>query len=761
MSDTSVIFNILAKDNASPTLGRVGRTMSSLLTGVGFAAGNAAMGALGKAFDFTKNSVFGFNATLQNSQIAFTTMLGSGQKAKTFLNDLQQFAKTTPFEFPELVKSAQQMMGMGISAKDVIPDLTALGDSVASVGGSAEQVDQVTLAFDQMAAKGTLDMGNMNQLLQGGVPNALRILADSYHVTTGQMIDMISTGKVQSSQALPLLVQGLEHGTKSVKGLGGMMAQQSQTFTGALSNISDGLNQALAGAFKPFFDVASSMAQKLGDFFGGSKFANFGKNVSSGISGAITAIKGIDFKPVISGFDHIRSFVVNTLIPIIKDVGRTFGPIVKDIFKSLYESIGPVTGALKPVGGILKDVFGFISDHKTTFQGLAVGVLAIAGAMKAWRLATEAWSAVTKIAAGVQAAFNLVMDANPIGLIILAIVGLVAAFVYLWTHSKAFRDFFIGIWNHIKEAAKAVADWFSGPFVNFFKAAGSAIAEPFLWLWHNVLDPAWHAIVGGFDFVKNIVVSFADLWKFVFEKTIGAVVLWLWHSVFEPAAKGIAAVATWLFDNAVKPVFSGISSAIRGAGDVATWLWHNAIEPAMKGVGSAIQTVWKNVISPAFGFIKDGVKTVGSVIQGIFSKVGGWISSAFSGAAGIVKGAMNAVIGVINGAISGINSVIGLANKVPGVNFPRLPNIPRLASGGVITTGGLVQVGEHGAEVVSLPTGAAVYPHGTSPGGSGTSAGELRISGNADSAFATFLKNTYRVGLWGLYDSAGQRVQMA
>src|SRR5215467_13130593 len=126
----------------------------------GFVTGNLVMSGLSKAFQFAKNATIGFNAQLQNSSIAFTTMLGSAQKSKAFLDQLQQFAKTTPFEFGDLVSNAQNMMGMGIAAKDVIPDLRALGDSVASIGGSAQQVNSVTLAFDQMTAKGTLDMGN-------------------------------------------------------------------------------------------------------------------------------------------------------------------------------------------------------------------------------------------------------------------------------------------------------------------------------------------------------------------------------------------------------------------------------------------------------------------------------------------------------------------------------------------------------------------------------------------------------------------------
>jgi hypothetical protein len=68
------------------------------------ALGALAAGGYGvaKAVGFAKTSVVDFNSTLQQSNIAFTTMLGSGAKAKKFTGDLQAFAAKTPFEFEGL-----------------------------------------------------------------------------------------------------------------------------------------------------------------------------------------------------------------------------------------------------------------------------------------------------------------------------------------------------------------------------------------------------------------------------------------------------------------------------------------------------------------------------------------------------------------------------------------------------------------------------------------------------------------------------------
>lgn len=709
------------------TAERLGSGMSSLMQGVGQFAGMQAMNALTAAVGFAKDAVFGFNATLQNSTIAFTTMLGSATKAQSFLTDLQKFAKSTPFEFQGLVQTAQNMMGMGIAAKDVIPDLTALGDSVASIGGSQEQVKQVTLAFDQMAAKGTLDMGNMNQLMEGGVPNALKIMAAAYKVTTGDMIQMISTGKVQASVALPALISGLEKGTSSTAALGGMMAKQSQTFTGALSNIADGLQQAIAGAFKPFFDVAAKGAVALGDFFSGDKFSAFGAAAETGMTKAFAAVKSFNFSPIIVAFQNVVAVVKNDLIPIGKDLIKTFGPPLVSAFAMIYSSIGPITSALAPIGNVLKDIFGFVGSHSTTFQALAIGILAVVAAQKAWTIATQVWTAITKLAAAAQVALDVAMDANPIGLIVLAIIGLVAAFAYLWTHSAAFRNFWIGLWNDIWGFMKVIGAWFAGPFTNFFVTVWQAISTGALWLWHNVLDPLWQAWHAGFSFVMNIINSLAHLW------------LWLAEQVLHPTIVAIemyihilGAVFSWLWTNAILPTINLISAGIHAFATVWLWLWHNVGEPVMHGLGAAISWLWNNAAKPTFSLVMGIVQQVGGVFRSVFNAIAGYIESGFSRAVSIVKGALNGIIGAVNAALSGINSVIHAANNIPGVSLPSIPSIPHLASGGAVSpsAGGTpVIMGDGGQVEYGVPKSdmQAIIGQAVAAAGAGGTGGTITL----------------------------------
>jgi hypothetical protein len=90
----------------------------------------------------------------EQATLAFTNMLHSGEKANSFMGALQEFAAKTPFELPGLIQGARRLMAFGINARNVLPDIEAIGDAVSAMGGSADMIDRVTMAIGQMQAKG-------------------------------------------------------------------------------------------------------------------------------------------------------------------------------------------------------------------------------------------------------------------------------------------------------------------------------------------------------------------------------------------------------------------------------------------------------------------------------------------------------------------------------------------------------------------------------------------------------------------------------
>ena len=113
----------------------------------------------------------------------------------------------------------------------------------------------------------------------------------------------------------------------------------------------------------------------------------------------------------------------------------------------------------------------------------------------------------TMISTGPIAAFNAVCAANPYVLIIAAIVALVAAFIYLWNNCEEFRQFWIDLWESIKEIAVAVWE----ALKEFFTAAWEAIKTTAVTVWNAIKDfftVLWEGIKNIFTTVVNAISTF-------------------------------------------------------------------------------------------------------------------------------------------------------------------------------------------------------------------------------------------------------------
>ena len=250
--------------------------------GLGFGAVAKGLEIVGGAFGTVKSAAIDLNSSLEQSKIAFTTMLGSAEKADAFLADLAKFAAETPFEFPDLVQASKRMFAFGFESKQVVPLLTAVGDAVAAVGGGADVIDGVTTALGQMQAKGKVSAEEMNQLAERGIP-AWDMLAKKLGVSVAQAMDMASKGTVKAATFIEAFQQG------TAQRFGGMMAKQARTWQGALSTISDSVNMSIAVAFRPLFDIMSTGAIMLADFLTGDTFKEWSGIVADAIGDVITS----------------------------------------------------------------------------------------------------------------------------------------------------------------------------------------------------------------------------------------------------------------------------------------------------------------------------------------------------------------------------------------------------------------------------------------------------------------------------------------
>ncbi|MBC7193865.1 tape measure protein [Marinobacter sp.] len=196
----------------------------------------------------------------EQTQIAFTNMLGSAKASQDFLDQLARFAEKTPFEYTDLTQQARRLMAFGFAAKDIIPMLTAVGDAVAAMGGSAEMLDRVTRALGQMQAKQKVTAEEMLQLTEAGIP-AWEYLAQTIGRSVPEVMKLSEKGLIPANVAINGMLRAME------RDFGGMMAQQSRTMLGSLSNLQDvlgRLGRTLGGAINQTFGLTDKIRALTG-----------------------------------------------------------------------------------------------------------------------------------------------------------------------------------------------------------------------------------------------------------------------------------------------------------------------------------------------------------------------------------------------------------------------------------------------------------------------------------------------------------------
>lgn len=129
-----------------------------------------------------------------------------------------------------------------------------------------------------------------------------------------------------------------------------------------------------------------------------------------------------------------------------------------DASKALWEKKGLLKEFFSKITGLsdLKEGWKVVKDlSKTSWSSIKSGAGYVVNLWKA----LKNWSIWGKAAALAQAAINLVMEANPIVLVVTAIAALVAGFVALYKHNKKFRDFCNSVWKSITKWFGDAADW--------------------------------------------------------------------------------------------------------------------------------------------------------------------------------------------------------------------------------------------------------------------------------------------------------------
>lgn len=280
---------------------------------------------------------------------------------------------------------------------------------------------------------------------------------------------------------------------------------------------------------------------------------------------------------------------------------------------------------------------------------------------------------------GAFAALNTTMLANPIVLIIAAIAALVAAFIYLWNNCDGFRQFWIDLWENVKQVAitvwNAIKEFFSQVWeaiktifstvfeviktlvTTYFNLYKTIIQTVFNVI-KTVITTIWEAIKGVFTTVFNVIKTLVTTYFNIY-KTIIQTVLTIIQTVITTVWNTIKTVITTVL-NAIKTIFSTVWNAIKTI--------ISAVVSGIKGLITGDFTAVKNSITTIMNTIKSTITTIWNTIRSTVSTVlgaiKGAVTSVFNGIVNAVKGAMGNVLNAVKTGFSNVkNHITGLASQ--------------------------------------------------------------------------------------------------
>lgn len=694
--------------------GKLGEDASAAFGGrfakAGAVAG-AAASVVSKAIDAISGSIGTAVARVDTLNNFPTVMQSLGYSAKTAdksIKAISDHLDGLPSSTDALASFTQQIASTGGSLGDATKIALAFNDVMLAGGKGTAAAQGAMYQFSQILSKGKAEGEDWNSLMETA-PGQMKQLATAVLGAGHSARDLGEYLGVGVKGAIPTeriqkfkdaLVELDAKGTGSVKsfsdqakaatgGIGTAFDNLKTRIGKSLATVIDAIGQTnISGAVNSFSSSFSGIGNTVADFIKGFKSSFDFSGVADTIKPVADALGGISAKagPAAKQLGKLAGSALSTafhaLADAVKAVGDAVGPVVEKLggLGGIAQKIAPVAAAIAAIAVPLKTLQSI---------GLAGGVLAwvkqlpgISGAIKGAVGAFNGLKNAIGLVKGAFATLSLLWEANPVGVVIIAIAAVVAAFVTLYNTNEDFR-------NAVNGAVDAVVGFFTGTLVPGVKGAVDAVGG-FI---GGVVDAvkgipgAVQGIVGGItSAVQNIASAIASNPIFQGIQTVIQGIVSVIQGVIQTVTGIIQTIAGFIMaavtgdgtmlQTGIQGIVDGIGGIIQGIIYVVTGVFQtianivstvfNAIMIAVNGAASGFQAAGA-FISQIFTSVVNFVAGIPQSIASFFSGIGGKISGFFSGIPGAIKGFFSNAVSFVSGVpgkIAGFFS--GIAGKIGG-----------------------------------------------------------------------------------------------
>lgn len=407
-----------------------------------------------------------YDALSEQALVAWTTILGSHSEAVKMMEKITDYAAETPFSKMGVDTMAKQLANADFKGQALFDQLTKFGDMGSAFGIQEDSLKEMVRQYAQVQQAQVAYTEDLNILQDRGIP-IFKALGEVMGVPVSQVKKLASEGKV-TADVYNKAIDSIASHTK------GAMEGQSQTFNGMMSTLEDNLSVLWGYLAQDWFEgIKGSLSSFL------PKFEEFVKLVGTdGLSGAVS--KTIpELSPLVEMLSNLGNIMHTVVIPALFKFGLWCSQHI-NIIAALVITLGTLNLVIKGVLAAERIIL-FIQSFKKAI------------------IAIKEFEILTKLATAAQWLFNAALSANPIGLVIIGLVALIAGLVYLWNTSEGFRNFWINAWESIKNTCSIAIDGISKFFTDTIPSAFDNLI--------NSAKATKDFFVNGFEYIKNSIIQ--------------------------------------------------------------------------------------------------------------------------------------------------------------------------------------------------------------------------------------------------------------
>lgn len=327
------------------------------------------------------------------------------------------------------------------------------------------------------------------------------------------------------------------------------------------------------------------------------------------------------------------------------DIGAMLEPLTTAWMNLKAQALEAIIPVIQSVLDAFRQLGEWMEENPQKAEILKGVLLGIVTALSALAVALGISSLIQTVTTAFKA-LNAVMVANPIGIIIAVLAGLVAAFIYLWNNCDAFREFWIDLWGQIKETAAAVATWFSETWASVSEWAITAWAS-FSEFWANL----WEGVT---EWLRSAVDSIVEFFTVTIPGAIDSVKQWF-AGLVDTFVEFATVTVPGFIDDVVK--------------------WFTQLPERMAyALGYAIGTIiqfgidlWEFATVDVPAFIAEVVRWFSELPDVIW----GWLSETLSN---IAKWVVNTTNKAIEAGTNFLNKIVEFFSQLPGKVWEWLNN---------------------------------------------------------------------------------------